>query len=526
MNRLIFIIMLIFLFLNVNIIAGEYASGLRNSETLEKTLNEILEFGEDADVDVKLLMSLLKKDDKSSPLVFKVIMTVGSDIEIASAVKIAVKSKNKDLLLLSLKTIENLGDKNEQADIIIALMNSKDKKIKEQAIIMTGKLKIKKSVDKLIVILLDSYVTQDIFLNKLAAKSLGEIGDTKAIPALIKGLFVIKKFKGTNNNGSVFTYAKNALIKFGNASLKELIDTLNENSDDFNSFVKEQRLKKTDIKFNLIVVISELGGKSVYPILKEYMNYEDLGVRVLAISGMGNLGIYKSVSVLIKKYNKLKKQVFKLKNDVKIRQIVEELIKINEALAKIGGKKADKHISKEILAKPLKVNAVKYNDLKDDTIASFLNFASYKYYYVYKKAYKQAKEQNRKKANLKYLKTMEVSRRCKNKVKCYIKYLDLKEGLQGDKKELAIMQKEKAIYMMAIFRKGKSRKLVIDSIFEKVLLDYSPSIRNAGIFTFLRIGNKSDIKGMETVIKKALKDKRLKREISLYENTLAKLKNK
>ncbi len=519
------IILIMFLLFTTNIIAGDYTKGLNNPKTQEKTLNEILAFGEDANVNVKTLLNLLKKDDeKISKLTFKVILIVGSDTEIEKAIKIAVNSKHKTIVTIAIDKLKNLKDKELLASIVVDLLDSKDKLIKGKAILMAGNLKIKKSVNKLSNILLDTYVTQHISLNKQAAKVLGQIGDTKAISALIKGLFIKKDFKSTNNKGTTFVFARNSLVKFGKDALKEVIKALNNENSDFNSFVRDNKLIPSNVRYNLIIMIGELGNRSNYNILKKYINDEDLGVRVLTEKIIGTFGIKKSISVLIKKYKKLKKELRITKDNEVIKNISREINQINYSLAMIGGKKVEKHFVKEILSKPLKTENKIHYELIFSALESFLNFASYRYYKVYKKAYRKVKGKNNKQKIKEYLDIMLVAKKCKNKVKCYAKYLDDKKNIKDVK--LYNSKKIKAIYMLSSFKKAKKRKLALSVILNKGLLDKDPEIREAAAIAVYKLARKSDIPKIEKFIKKANDLEYLKREKNRFYKILINVKNK
>lgn len=517
------IILIIFLLFTTNIMAGDYTKGLKDPKTQEKTLNEILAFGEDADVNVKTLLNLLKKDDeKISKLTFKVILTVGSDAEIEKAILIAVKSKHKTIVAAAINKLKNLKDKVLAANITISLLGSKDELIKEKAILMAGDLKIKKSIDKLSKILLDTYITQDISLNKQAAKALGQIRDAKVIPILIKGLFIKKNFNGTNNKGATFVFARNSLYNFGKDALKEVIKALNNENSDFNSFVRDNKLKPSDVRYNLIIMIGDFGSKSSYKVLEKYINDESLAVRLLTEKIIGKFKIRKSAFALIKKYKKLKKELGIIKDSTIIQNISKEINQINYSLAMIAGRKAEKHFVKEILSKPLKVNNKIYDKLIFSALESFLNTASYKYYKVYKKAYKRTKDNNRKQELKRYLNIMSVAKKCKNKVKCYAKYLDDKKDIKDI--NLYNSKRIKAVYMLSRFKRGKKRKLALSMILKKGLLNKDFGTRKASIIAVYRLARKSDIPKIEKFIKKANDLEYLKKEKNTFNKILINLK--
>ncbi len=523
------------------ITAKDYINDLKNDKKQSKALIELEKLGPKAKSAIPALMDLLKKDEKNSAKnALRIITKIGDEPQIIAAAKVGINSKNKSVTTSSINALKKLKKKTPEVyKIIVEGITSTEQFTRQEAIIAAGQLKVKQAVAPLIKVLVNSSTTQHIILNKQAARSLGQIGDPKAIPALIKGLFIKKNVKGTNNKGTAFVSARNALYEFGEAALKEIINTLNGKNEDFNKFKKANpMIKSSDITYNLIVMINELGNESVYPILEKYMNSKDHGVKLQAEAGMGSIGIKKAVPVLIKKYAKLKKQIVKESDEQKLAQEVQEATNINRMLAMIGGKAAEKHLVKEMLSKPLKIDGEEYNDLKDDAISSFSNFAGAKYYKTYQKIWTTEKNVNRKKNMMLYLKIMEVANDCKEDVKCYAKYFDKKKnpkpkgkllkeltkelGTIQMAKSLPVFKRQKAAYMLSHFNTPESKKIA----FEKALFDKDPGVRNAGAFTIDRLGTKADVPALEAVLKKAKKKSYLKKAISLYEKLLAKLKNR
>lgn len=523
------------------ITAQDYIKDLKNSQKQDRALIELEKLGGKAKSAIPALTNLLKKDEnKSAKDALRIITKIGDESQIIAAAKIGINSKHKTVTTLSINALKKLKKKTPEVyTIIIEGINSTEQFTRQEAIIAAGQLKIKEAVNPLIKVLVNTSTTQHIILNKQAARSLGQIGDPKAIPALIKGLFIKKNVKGTNNKGTTFVTSRNALYEFGKDALKEIINTLNDKNEDFNNFRKANpMIKASDITYNLIVMINELGDESVYPILEKYMNSKDHGVKLQAEAGMGSIGIKKAVPVLIKKYAKLKKQIVKEGDENKLAQEVQEATNINRMLAMIGGKAAEKHLVKEMLSKPLKIDGEEYNDLKDDAISSFSNFAGAKYYKTYQKIWAKEKNVNRKKNMMLYLKIMEVANNCKKDVKCYQGYFDKKKNPKPRGKELKALAKElgtiqmakslpvfkrqKAAYMLSHFNTPESKKVA----FESALFDKDAGVRNAGAFTIDRLGTKADVPALEAVIKKAKKKSYLKKAISLYEKLLAKLKNR
>ena len=526
--------------------ATNFAKDLKDPQKQGKALIELEKLGPKAKSAIPQLMSLLEEDDKRlAKDALRVIVKVGEAKDIVAAAKVGVKSKNRSVTTLSINSLKKLENKTpEVLEIIVGAIDSTEMFTREAGIIAAGELKIKTAVPSLIKVLVNTSETQNIILNKQAARSLGQIGDEKAITPLIKGLFIrkqVKKKNGKDIGGKTsFVFARNALVSFGKAGLKVVLTTIDGKNEDFNNFKKANpNIKSADINYNLLVMINELGDESVFPILIKYMNDKDLGIRLLAEAGMGGLGIKKAVPVLVKKYAKLKRAIVKKsQQDPKLVEDLKELQNINRMLAMIGGKASEKHLVSEMTGKPLKIEGEEFDELKNDARSSFSNFASAKYYKTYQKIWASQKSVEGKMGALLHLKIMEVADKCKEDVKCYGEMFDKKKnpklrgkalkalgkelGGIGMAKSLPVFKRQKATYMLANFNTPEAKKILL----EKALFDKDPGVRGAGAYSLERIGTKTDVPALEEVIKKAKKKSYLKKARSLYSKLLAKLKNK
>jgi HEAT repeat protein len=102
----------------------------------------------------------------------------------------------------------------------------------------------------------------------IAAETLGEIGDSKAVEHLIESL--------NDENNGVRSNSIIALVEIGKPSVKPLIDTLDNN--------------KWQMKWQAVEALGEIGDKiAINPIIK-ILNDENPWVRKTAANALGSLG--------------------------------------------------------------------------------------------------------------------------------------------------------------------------------------------------------------------------------------------
>jgi len=185
--------------------------------------------------------------------------------------------------------------------------------------------------------------------------------------------------------------------------------------------------------------------------------------------------------------------------------------------------------------KAKKIKKTELHELKSYTLYLFSNVATAGYYKLYKKLYKKEKNRTRKKTALLSFKLMEISKKCKNKVKCYAEFIDMKKYKKEKRKfnvefnnvksqkTLNVLERIKATYMLAMFKKGNSKKLALEAAFNKSLFDSNQEVRRAGAFVITKLATKEDIKSMKEVIKKSQKFKYLEEAEFLHKKILSKL---
>ncbi len=488
---------------------------LENPKTKSEAIDKLAEIKAEAALDK--LLEILKEDDKDlAPKALRAIIQIGKEDKITEAIKIGVKSKNRAVSTSSINAVKNLPQKSDAVlQIVVDAINSEDMFTQEAAIIAAGELKIKNAVDNLIKILENTTSTQNIILNKQAGISLGKIGDVKAIKPLVNALFIIKDEKG--NKGSAFVTSRDALVTFGKPALDEIVKSLKGENEELKAFLKSNpKIKQSDVDYNLLVMIGEMGNEEQLPVLEKFIDHSDPGVRLQAQSCMGSLNMPKAVPMLMKRYALLKAQIPKEQDENKLPDLVKEVTNINRMLAMIATPEALKHVMKEALTGDVKIDGESFPDIRIDAAQSLSNFAGYEFYKDFQQLWAKEKDLDLKDTFKVVLTIMEVTNDCKEDAACYIKYLDRVKTKDDT------FLRQKAAYALVRFNTPEVKK----ALYEKAMVDKDPGVRNAAEYTLSRIGTKEDIKDIDKVIEVCTKKSQLKASIALYTKLKTKLENK
>lgn len=137
------------------------------------------------------------------------------DYQVGSGRDRASRTKNR-ININSVRALAMLGAK-ENADRVIQLLDAGEATVREAAIESLGKLGNFEGTEPLVKLALND---RQPFLRKTAIKALGNLGDPKAVPALIQTLFI--EVPGI----SFYNEARFALIQIGKPATPALIKTL------------------------------------------------------------------------------------------------------------------------------------------------------------------------------------------------------------------------------------------------------------------------------------------------------------
>jgi HEAT repeat protein len=192
----------------------------------------------------------------------------------------------------------NLADPSAIDPLIKVLENkkipikSRANIVKQEAMLSLAKFgKDPKVVAALMKVLERSADEQDFFLNKVAAIQLGNIGDAKAVPALIKGMFM------TGRGADIFQECRVSLAQMGEAAVDPLIELFQEKNEAVNAMRKKLDFDKYTpgvIPAKAAYVLGDLRPKKALPILtarlKERTKDPKNNMRISILVTLGQYG--------------------------------------------------------------------------------------------------------------------------------------------------------------------------------------------------------------------------------------------
>ena len=182
---------------------------------------------------------------------------------------------------------------------LIKLLKARDNYVKIEAITALGTLKAKEAVDPLIE--LATTETGEPFISKKAIQALGNIGDPKAVPALVKMMF--KERRGV----SFYVESSFALYQIGPASVAALIPVVSGEDKEFMKWTKENGVIEPAVFAKAAQVLSDLHAHAqpAEAALIKQLSYdigyqEELLVRMKAADALGRMRSKAAVPVLSK----------------------------------------------------------------------------------------------------------------------------------------------------------------------------------------------------------------------------------
>jgi HEAT repeat protein len=176
-----------------------------------------------------------------------------------------------DATSVAASELGNLADPTAIDPLIKVLENkkipirSRANIVKQEAMLSLAKFgKNDKSVTALITVLTRSADEQDFFLNKVAAIQLGNIGDPKAIPALIKGMFM------TGRGADIFQECRVSLAQMGTAAVDPVLELFEGKNAEVQEMAKKLDFDKYTpgvVPAKAAYVLGDLRPKKALPIL-------------------------------------------------------------------------------------------------------------------------------------------------------------------------------------------------------------------------------------------------------------------
>ena len=154
--------------------------------------------------------------------------------------------------------------------------------VKLEAMKSLVKIGDKKAVDVLVKILETPADDQDFFLNQVAAQSLGKMADPKAVPALIRGLFM------TGRGANIFQDTRTALLHIGEPAVDPLVQTLQRKNAKVEEDAKKYEFLPGIVEQKTSIVLGDLRSKKSVPALLELLAKKDDGAAAGAGKGVSS----------------------------------------------------------------------------------------------------------------------------------------------------------------------------------------------------------------------------------------------
>lgn len=376
--------------------------------------------------DKALLKSLIEAIDFSVP--------AGKDAE--------TKEKNR----LNTKIAEALGKFNDQDGVepLVRLLRARDNYVQLAAVRSLGAMRATTAVDALIDVA-DKHDNNFMVKNSIIA--LGEIGDPKAVPELIKMMFF-------ERGVSFYREASFALFQLGKPAVQPLIDTY----DGKNPVVSTMKLDAAVVPAKIAMVLGDIADPAGIPVIHKVMAFDEaqssMGMGPLAkanaVRALGLLGDKSAVPDLLKGIYDI---------DVSTREFP------TEALGLIGDRGVLPELFKAASHEPYWTDCKKggYEDqacqnsepeVRQLTTEWFTRLADGSYLDKYKKMLDETKDPKVKEMLTPDMVRLEAAKECGSNKECWLGKLKLMPPAGAPKEEVAKFAKirDKAGYELSYLK--------------------------------------------------------------------------
>jgi HEAT repeat protein len=354
------------------------------------------------------------------------------DIPDPSAVEPLIKALNKPL---GIKTRANI--------------------VKLEGMKSLAKIKDKRAVPALVKVLVTPADEQDFYLNSVAAESLGAFGDAQAVPALIRGMFMVGR------GADIYQKCRVSLLQIGKPAIKPLLDAHEHKNADLEADAKKYEFRPGVIEYKTANLLGDLRAKEAIPILvadlKKPQKGDNQAGALYALGMIGDPATTKELTAVL----------LDGKRDFRVRISAAEALNLAGDTAALpalftAAKTADVVKDKEKYPDVRVAAAMAYSRLGGPAeAAAFAPVAA-----------------GEKEAQVEFgecKERLDVAKQCGKDVTCYAKKLD----------DPMLTHQEKAAFMLA--RLGKS---ALDPLVAK-LSTREPVVRLAVLFGIARIADKS-----------------------------------
>lgn len=153
---------------------------------------------------------------------------------------------------------------------------------KQAAIEALAKIGDKKAVPALIEVADGRAEKQDFYLNKVAVVALGMLRDVRAVPVLIRALFLSSTLQGSS-----FSQATVALARVGLSAVHPLIRAMQGKDPQLNAMAKELEFRPGVVRSKTAIVLGNLGAKqAVSALLAELAAGGHSGPKAVGLEGV------------------------------------------------------------------------------------------------------------------------------------------------------------------------------------------------------------------------------------------------
>src|SRR5262249_39966407 len=132
--------------------------------------------------------------------------------------------------------------------------------VKQETIRALAKIKDPSAVEPLCKVVRALPDEQDMFLNKVAALALGELGDARAVPCLLFGAFISRADQAT-----FFPEVRIAVAKVGEPAVDPLIALLAEKDPQVNELARKLAFKPGIIGYKAAYLLGDLRARKAVP---------------------------------------------------------------------------------------------------------------------------------------------------------------------------------------------------------------------------------------------------------------------
>ena len=194
------------------------------------------------------------------------------------------------------QVLGSLGDPRA-VPALLKLLKSKDDYVRIDAIQALGALKAKDAVEPLMELALDDASSPQV--NRRAVAALGDIGDAKAVPVLLKALY---KQRG---NQSFASEASFSLYQVGKPAVDALLRVVQAEDADLIAWARTRDVDGTVLVVRAIDVLKDFAAPSAEPALLKKLSFQNPDERMqwygrmFAASGLGRLRAQAAVPPLM-----------------------------------------------------------------------------------------------------------------------------------------------------------------------------------------------------------------------------------